>query len=224
MIRVIKDFANPPPHLEKQKCREKAEEALTQKNTHNFNNKLYGNKEHVRPFLEKIYKDKCAYCETNIKPGAELHIEHYRPKKAARGKPEPGHEGYYWLGYEWSNLLLACHKCNNSKGNKFPIQGIRVFEPSICRMGRFDRIKCNPQAPPLIAERPLLLNPEIDDPGEHLYFNEYAEIEGKTRRSKETIKICGLNRDDLIKMRQHMINNVNNELKRILVRFDKGEF
>jgi hypothetical protein len=30
--------------------------------------------------------------------------------------------GYYWLAYEWSNLLISCQLCNQEfKKNRFPL-------------------------------------------------------------------------------------------------------
>jgi hypothetical protein len=64
-----------------------------------------------------MYNKKCAYCEERIK----TYIEHYRPKGSVQGSR---HGGYYWLCYEWSNLLPACHECNKfggGKGTQFPV-------------------------------------------------------------------------------------------------------
>ncbi|MGB0932388.1 MAG: hypothetical protein ACPGVB_16520, partial [Chitinophagales bacterium] len=78
----------------------------------------------VRETLKTIYHNKCAYCESiEAKP----EIEHYRPKKGVKGII---HDGYYWLCYEWTNLIPSCRYCNTEggKGDYYPIMGSRVIE------------------------------------------------------------------------------------------------
>ena len=51
-------------------------------------------------------------------------VEHYRPKAGYRQDAEDplGRPGYYWLAYEWSNLLFCCQICNQRfKRNLFPL-------------------------------------------------------------------------------------------------------
>src|SRR5579872_571430 len=76
-----------------------------------------GKRSRVEDQLAKSYSYKCAYCERICKAD----IEHYRPKKAV--DEEAQHPGYYWLCYEWSNLLPSCITCNRegSKHNHFPV-------------------------------------------------------------------------------------------------------
>ena len=158
------------------------------------------------PQLNDLYKDsrmqavykrdgppffgKCAYCEGRILSTQPGDIEHYRPKgmvthqngkcvmvDANGGKKVP-HPGYYWLAYEWSNLLYACIDCNRintkkhggktvGKGTRFPVEGKHATEPG----GD-------------VNERPLLLNPMVDEPDEHLSINKRGFITGKTRERK----------------------------------------
>ncbi len=136
--------------------------------------------------LKVLYKNKCAYCESIE---AEPQIEHYRTKKRVTG--EANHYGYYWLAYEWTNLLPVCEKCNKAKGTQFPIMGTRVFEPS------------NPVATqsPLNEEQPYLLHPEIDmNFLDFFAFENNGEIKGIDieKRGEKTKEICKLNRDTLI--------------------------
>jgi uncharacterized protein (TIGR02646 family) len=153
---------------------------------------------HVRDKLNDLYFSKCAYCETLCK----AEIEHYRPKKRITGTP---HEGYYWLCYEWSNLVPSCRYCNTEggKGNQFPILGIRVEGPTF-NNGKLDKSQCIASLAPLASELPLLLHPEIDEPEDHLEFcwddqKEGIRIreKGNSQRGLNTIKICNLNRQDL---------------------------
>jgi len=58
---------------------------------------------------------QCAYCEGRYAAGGFCDAEHYRPKNEVTEAREPvSHPGYFWLAYEWYNLLLACRKCNSA--------------------------------------------------------------------------------------------------------------
>lgn len=58
--------------------------------------------------------DKCWYVECkNL--GTDDDIDHFRPKSGV--KEEPGHPGYYWLAFEWTNLRLSCHRANRPRIN-----------------------------------------------------------------------------------------------------------
>lgn len=140
----------------------------------------------VKDALDRMFAGKCAYCECYVAHVAWLHVEYYRPKKEVddgRNKLRPG---YYWLGYSWDNMLLACPRCNQrpNKGNKFPVGGPRARRPH----------------EPLADELPLLLDPRCDDPHEHLCFDTATgaatERDGSPR-GRATIDVCGLDRDEL---------------------------
>ena len=61
-----------------------------------------------QPDVSKVFFDLCAYCEEYCKGD----VDHFRPK--AR---------YPHLVYEWTNWVLACPTCNNSKSDKWPSGG-----------------------------------------------------------------------------------------------------
>lgn len=155
----------------------------------------------VRDKLNTYYFSKCAYCEMFCK----AEIEHYRPKKGVT--EDNNHNGYYWLCYEWTNLLPSCRYCNTEggKGNQFPIRtGNRVVSPSF-RNGNLDKTYQNAHIPPLIDELPFLIHPEIDEELATYFSFEINEQDGKQlisikgtdglNRGESTIKICNLNRD-----------------------------
>lgn len=156
-----------------------------------------GKRSRVEDKLSIAYKNKCAYCERICKAD----IEHYRPKKAVLEEPE--HSGYYWLCYEWSNLIPSCITCNRegAKHNKFPILGTRVPAPSFLETGELDLNLCKASESPLSDERPYLLHPEVDHPEDYFDFEldangEGIRIVGKDAegRGNQTIAICLLNR------------------------------
>lgn len=176
----------------------------------------------VEDHLALSYLNKCAYCERLCKSD----IEHYRPKKKVN--EDGNHEGYYWLCYEWTNLLPACVKCNRdgAKHNKFPIKGNRVYAPSFLPNKDLNLDHNKAQNNPLLSEDPLLLHPEIDNPEKYFDFvidpdGEGIRISGidANGRGNATIEICLLNRQELKIERQR--NVILSFKKPILAAFGK---
>lgn len=62
----------------------------------------------IREALRGMYRNLCCYCEGQINLVSYDHIEHRKPK---RRFPDEA--------YSWSNLHLACEKCNKKKGAKW---------------------------------------------------------------------------------------------------------
>ncbi len=159
----------------------------------NFNANLYGH-DSVRAALHATHHGKCAFCEVKIpKPYADAHVEHWRPKgavKQVRGD-EDLFPGYYWLAYEWDNLLLACLFCNrDNKRTLFPL-----VEPASRARNHHGSTA---------AEAPLLLKPDDgSDPREDIEFVE-EQPRGLSERGWRTIEALGLDRlehkprDDLL--------------------------
>jgi uncharacterized protein (TIGR02646 family) len=100
----------------------------------------------VKDALRDAQNDKCAYCETQ-NPTSHDVVEHYRPKNGWRQNrgDELTKPQYFWLSYDWENLLFACDQCNDSghKQNLFPLAN-----PA-------DR--ATPQQPDTSVEVPMLL-------------------------------------------------------------------
>ncbi len=155
-----------------------------------------------------LFKGKCAYCEESVR-NHRGELDHYRPKGRVRDEHgvlvtkeidgvEIGHPGYYWLAYDWTNLLLACTACNQRMGewgkyDHFPVDGEHAWLPG----GEAD-------------EKALLINPVCDDPCEHLFFDVSSglfEPRAGSKRGEVTIKILGLNRPDLARARLEAFKN-----------------
>ncbi len=133
----------------------------------------------VNEELTKIYHSKCAFCESKIDVLiGSLEIDHYRPKSI-----------YPWLSTEWSNLILICNKCNKHKSSRFPIENEenRISEKP-------KNIENNINSNFYKNELPLLLNPEIDNPDNHIHILFSGEIKSITSRGERTINICNLSR------------------------------
>lgn len=138
-----------------------------------FESKIF-NGDGVKSLLKKDQNDKCAYCEVTL-AGDYGVVEHYRPK--TKWKDIKGNEGlgYYWLAYDWDNLLCSCDICNNAanKGNLFPLSNPNK---------RGDTNE----------EQPLLINPYKEDPGDSIEFHEHIAVH-KNKKGEVTIEVFDLN-------------------------------
>lgn len=240
MRRVERDWNDKPAILESSDTLAEIE-ALANDSGRVINDSIYkdsyevnGSKSFhkVRDKLNEYYYGKCAYCEGSSN---KAEIEHYRPKK--RITDEKGHPGYYWLAYEWSNLLPSCRYCNTEggKGNHFTIAGIRVEKPVFLPDGKLDRNQCLPNQSPLKDELPYLLHPEIDYPQLYLGFilnNDKTGVKiipidlskvGSISRGSETIRICNLNRPDLqIDRLRDVLSTIKEHFQIVFTLFAQG--
>jgi hypothetical protein len=125
-------------------------------------------------------------------------VEHFRPKNGVQqtDKEKLKKPGYYWLAYEWSNLLLACDFCNRRyKKNYFPLAN-----PA-------QRAKNHHE--PIENEEPLIINPATDDPGEFIVFEGVRAVAvGGNDRGNQTILRVGLNDGELLRRRRDKFNLV----------------
>jgi uncharacterized protein (TIGR02646 family) len=205
MRKVTKTYHNPPgelgPITEHNNRLIRIYNGSGSYNKEKIYGKIYGSNP-VRNRLAHLYHKKCAYCES-YEP--EFEIEHYRPKKGIDGEI---HEGYFWLCYEWSNLIPACHDCNKkrSKSTKFPIEGTRVTSPTIIS-NKYQFTDHNLLSRRLKREYPLLIHPEEPDfdPSKYFKYDRTGwmipaanNTSRNFRRAKATINdIVRLNRDNL---------------------------
>ncbi|WP_156814522.1 hypothetical protein [Burkholderia lata] len=146
--------------------------------------------EEVCEELDRIYKQKCAYCESKYAAVSVRNIEHYRPKGGVTEAPH--HPGYWWLAAEWSNLLPSCPACNQ-------IRHHTLFDPQMSleqidllkykkgehRAGKGNSFPLNvgstyalKEADSLTQEDPLLINPSVRDPSQHLEWVFRWEVGG----------------------------------------------
>ncbi len=158
----------------------------------------------VKQALREAQHDKCAYCETKS-PRSHDVVEHYRPKQGWRQKPEMTlrRPEYFWLAYDWDNLVFACDMCNDGghKQNLFPLSN--------------PRSRAKPGNPNTDAEQPLIIDPYREDPNRFIEWN--ADIPRAKRRSRKgvaTMNIFGLDRDQgLIDARRGHFNLVQAALQ-----------
>jgi len=189
---------------------------LIERNNHEANSTCY--RDTVIDELTNVYRNKCSACERDR--GTELQVDHYRPRKQRNNQNTRYNQpGYYWLTYEWSNLIPLCSKCNSNKSNKFPLKGWGNKNRISSHENTYGVEEYNPFNIEWLQqkEKPLIINPELEvEPATHFYFKKNGEINGRTIYGKETILIYKLNRKDLkrerIKIRGDYVNKINESL------------
>lgn len=236
MRKVVKDLKNIPASLVSQEAIDSLQNIIDTKDNSLIKSDIYNGKyskadgskgKYVLEKLDDMYNKKCAYCEERT----EIYIEHYRPKGSVQGSR---HGGYYWLCYEWSNLLPACYECNKigeSKGTQFPVGNNHLtYDDCLTNNQKIDPVKVNAAYLNSI-EAPYLLHPEIDEPKDFWAFEIDANkngvsmigIDGIGGRGDKTISICNLNRQPLLLNRLDYINDyVNTKIKKLFAKLSKG--
>lgn len=169
------------------------------KSTDIFKSGIYGHSD-VKSSLIKIQNHKCCFCESKVTHVSDGDVEHFRPKAAWSRENVDGTEsrvkpGYYFLAYNWENLLLSCQMCNQRiKGNKFPLinEAVRSSVTHNYNLG---------------AERPIFINPALEDPEMHITFYEDTPL-GITYRGRKTIEYLKLDRLDLNDVRKEKLKDL----------------
>jgi len=130
--------------------------------------------------LTTLSNGKCSFCESIQSDEALVH--HFRPIMNAANEPENAGElhHYAWLTYEWKNLFASCPDCVRNAKSLFPVKGHRatLFLP-------IDEIRS--------TERFELIDPEWDNPSEHLEFLWNGLLGYLSDRGRRTISVFELN-------------------------------
>jgi uncharacterized protein (TIGR02646 family) len=133
----------------------------------------------VKAALVAMFHGKCAYCESKITHIDYGHIEHYRPKRGSRGRPD--------LTFAWENLVLACGVCNGpaQKGDHFPepAEDGPILNPCIDIPAEHLEFHYDPKA-------------------------RVASVYGKTPRGVTTEQLIGLNRPELRRYRSRRVSHL----------------
>lgn len=162
-----------------------------------FDQAVYGHDD-VKAALIAMQHEKCAFCEAKPLHVSDGDVEHFRPKGAVRqADAEPMQRpGYYWLAYDWQNLLFSCERCNRRhKKNLFPLA-----DPA--RRARSHRDAT-------AGEAPIFIDPSAEDPERHISFREHVPIAvGGSARGEQTIEALGLRRPALNADREHHLERV----------------
>jgi len=160
-------------------------------------------------WLVEAFNGKCAFCESHVEPQQSGDVEHFRPKGAVQEADgtsatfvSPGgvsrqHPGYFWLAYDWQNLLIACTICNSSnKRTFFPLK-----DP---KKRAIDRAA-------LKDEGRLFIHPYEDDPCDHLRFDDTGMVIPLTDEGRTCVEKLDLNRDALVDVRRDTFTTVGDK-------------
>lgn len=204
MIRVERDQldnnGNPirPSKSWFRRASEATEKAIAEGGEHKVS-ALYRDDE-VRKALERLFRRKCAYCESRLGTVGPEDVEHYRPHGAVAERRD--HPGYYWLAYTWTNLYPACTYCNQRRRDRptwhEPVTGPATGKATLFPLDDESGRAMSPEVD-LGRERPLLLapcSPDID-PERHFRYDVRGEIHPrfpKDVQAQATIRICHLRR------------------------------
>lgn len=184
-----------------------------------FKHSAYRN-EDVRRALAGIFHGKCAYCETYYGASSPVDIEHFRPKGAV--SEDPSHPGYWWLAMKWENLLPSCIECNRRRwqhivGEKGQLSLVQSGKKDSFPLEEGSR-HVRKELESLTTESPLLLDPTVDDPREHIGFHMDSinpiglavahAGRAPSKRGLASIRVYGLNRLGLVQERTRILRQL----------------
>jgi len=158
----------------------------------------------IKKELLKMCNSKCAYCESKLGVISDGDIEYFRPKTGARGlnPDEYAPKHYWWLAYEWDNLVIACQICNQKyKRDYFPLESETL------------RSRIGATGTELLLEQSLLIDPTNEDPSDHIEFAENGYAIELSKKGKVTIEILGLNRTELVENRKNVAERLKDSLE-----------
>jgi len=162
-----------------------------------FDRNIYAH-ESVKRDLVQMQHEKCAFCEAKPLHVSDGDVEHFRPKREVRqdDADEPRRPGYYWLAYEWTNLLFACERCNRRhKRSYFPL-----VDPARRAQTHRDAVA---------DEAPLFIDPSAEDPRPYISYREHVPIAiNGNARGERTIVQLGLRRRELSADRERHLSQL----------------
>lgn len=150
----------------------------------------------LKLYLHKLFYKKCGYCEIKVESVELAIVDRFRPYNGVRDANQYYDDLYWWLVFNWDNLVYSCKECGQFKANYFPIKGNRASSPDSN----------------LTSEGKLLINPCIDNPPEHFGYNDDGTIYSTTEEGNQTIELLRLNRTNLtserIKSRKAVVDTI----------------
>lgn len=190
-----------------------------------FNCRVYGA---IRQFVkDRFFRGRCAYCEILI-VGFDAHAEHYRPKARVTGVRDAAggfevvtlddrtaHPGYFWLAYDWANLVPSCSHCNTGLGkmNQFPVAKAHHFrvdpKDAVAALGptaaTAEAVFVDATGAWILPsfalldalEEPRLLHPYRHASEDHLQYDDFGGVTPKDELGKASIDVYGLDRAEL---------------------------
>lgn len=151
----------------------------------------------VKDFLYESQHRKCCYCERN-RDKKEFDVEHFRPKGKVK-EAEKTHPGYWWLAYDWENLLIACKTCNQKKSTHFPLKD--------------EEKRAYLEDADLGKEVPILINPLKENPELFIDYDlretkPMVKAIGRCERGEKTVnKLTGINDRNVMEGRAYKLKD-----------------
>lgn len=75
----------------------------------------------LKPWLLSLSGGKCWFSEVR-ELFSHYDVEHFRPKKEAKGLHGSDRDGYWWLAFDYMNLRICGNVGNRKKGSWFPLR------------------------------------------------------------------------------------------------------
>lgn len=151
---------------------------------------------HLADLVYQEFAGTCAFCERPVDTSEG--VSHFRPLNIDGDHGGEEYVDHYsWLAYEWLNLFLICRSCQKRRRDRFFVTGRRARF-----LATFDEVRSE--------ERPLLIDPTIDNPSSHLSFLFTGECIPKrnSAKGKVTVEILALNDIELVNQRSDAIEAV----------------
>lgn len=209
MISVRKDYDQCPPILRSADTHAAILQLLRVEQAVGFPRLDILMHQEVLEALLEVYHGKCALTERKISlSDSTVFLMHYRPLKP-----------YYWLCFEWSNLMPVSDDSTLFREQVFPLrrEKNRVLQPPK------DRVGWQADAAHFLAEEPLLLNPEQDEPEQFIYFDRQglAQPVNQNQRGTASINIYTLNFGQVVVERKRKIERFQDLFARQVTQYKK---
>ncbi len=159
-------------------------------------------------------KKKCWYCEAE-EIRSDMPVDHFRPKNNV--EDEIGHEGYWWLAFDWENYRCACTHCNSRRNFEETQGGKACHFPLVNSSKRAYGPEDNYK-----QEKPDFLDPFDPDDWKLLWFDNDGKPvaipnadDGQQRKVKNSIDIFHLHETKIVRKRNQVRINVEKTVKQL---------
>lgn len=111
----------------------------------------------IRISLREMSDGLCAWCGARLR--GSWHVDHWLSQ-----------EQFPRLAYHWGNMFPSCASCNLRKqsAKSAPVESDSVIDPILSPITQAERVWRKTSELPAMTDR--LIDPEVDDPAEHLEF------------------------------------------------------
>lgn len=176
----------------------------------------------LKDVLAALSAGKCWYCETR-ETRSDSAVDHFRPKGSVA--EATGHDGYWWLAFDFRNYRFSCTLCNSRRVDKTRsvVGGKQDHFPLVS-----ERRRCYGETDTLSNEAPLLLDPtDYHDPpliwfepdGSAVPSCDAAQKPEEHERARASIHLFHLNHSAIRQTRRDLYNNLSRTLRETHVQY-----